>query len=130
MIDNGYLSEYQHDFVQGHLGRLYTTQLLKVMDLWIYIIDKDGTVDAIYIWQYAKAFDKAPHQRLLIKLEGYGVKEKLLEWFRDFQIGRRQRLEVAGSFFEWTQVLSGIPQGSVLRPVLLQIQMQHFYCIL
>jgi len=91
--------------------------LLKVMDLWIDVIDEGGTVDAVYL-DFAKAFDTVPHQRLLIKLEGYGVKGKLLEWFKDFLLGRRQRVVVAGSLSEWTQVLSGIPQGSVLGPVM------------
>ena len=52
------------------------------------------------------------------KLEGYGFEGKLQEWFRDFLIERRQRVGVVGSFSEWTQALSGIPQGLVLRPVL------------
>jgi len=46
MIDNGFMSEYQHGFVKG---RSCTTQLLKVMDLWTDIIGKGGTVDAVYL---------------------------------------------------------------------------------
>jgi len=88
------------------------------MDLWTDILDKGGTVDALYL-DFAKAFDTVPHQRLLIKLEGYGVNGKLLEWFKDFLLGKRQRVVVAGSFLEWTQVLSGILQGSLLGPVML-----------
>jgi len=51
-------------------------------------INKGGMVDAVYL-NFAKAFDTVPHQRLLIKLEGYGVKGKLLEWFKNFLLGRR-----------------------------------------
>jgi len=83
------------------------------MDLWTDILAIGGTVDAVYL-DIAKAFDTVPHQRLQIKQEGYGVKGKLLEWFKDFLLGRRQRKVVAGSFSEWRQVLSGIPQGPVM----------------
>jgi len=114
MIDNGYLSEYQHGFVQG---RSCTTQLLKVMDMWTDILDQGGAIDAAYL-DFAKAFDTVPHQRLLRKLEGYGVTGKLLDWFGDFLLGRRQRVGVAGSFSGWSQVISGVPEGSVLGPLM------------
>ena len=114
MISNGYLSDYQHGFVQG---RSCTTQLLRVMDMWTEILDQGGAIDAVYL-DFAKAFDTVPHQRLLMKMESYGVTGRLLDWLRDFLVGRRQRVGVAGSFSSWTEVLSGIPEGSVLGPLM------------
>jgi len=114
MIDNGILSEYQHGFVHG---RSCTTQLLKVFDKWTEILDQGGAIDVVYL-DFAKAFDTVPHIHLMNKLERYGVSGKLLEWIRQFLIGRKQRFGVAGSFSDWITVLSGVPQGSVLGPIL------------
>ena len=117
MKENKLYASCQHGF-RNH--RSCMTQLLEVMEDFNNFIDNHDDIDVIYL-DFRKAFDSVPHERLALKLQEHGFTGKLLQWIRDFLANRSQRVRVGNDFSEKGKVLSGIPQGSILGPVLFTV---------
>nr|XP_012563445.1 unnamed protein product [Hydra vulgaris] len=87
------------------------------MDFLTYNVSRKLPVDVLFL-DFAKAFDKVPHRRLLQKLESYGIEGNVLNWIKAFLSNRSQRVILGNTSSTWVKVTSGVPQGSVLGPML------------
>jgi len=83
-------------------------------------LESGGQIDVINT-DLEKAFDKVPHKILIHKLKAYNLDPQVVEWIISFLYNRKQRIRLNNTFSEWKQVISGIPQGFILGPLLFLI---------
>ena len=108
------LTDQQHGFRKR---RSCDTQLLVTHNDLVDSLDKKKTTDVV-ILDFTKAFDTVPHQRLIMKLKHYGISSCLLSWLSSFLMCRTQRVILEGEASVPVEVDSGVPQGTVLGPLL------------
>jgi len=105
----------------GFLSRKSTcTQLLATLNEWTKAANARNRIDAVYI-DFAKAFDSVSHTKLLHKIKNYGIDYELFGWMSEFLNNRTQCVYIDNSVSNFVSVISGVPQGSVLGPLLFLI---------
>ena len=110
----GLITPRQHGFIKN---KACITNLLESNDLLTKLASTGTPTDIVFL-DFAKAFDKVSHPLLIYKLTKYGICGKLLNWISAFLTNRRQRVVLGDTESDWLPVLSGVPQGSVLGPLL------------
>ena len=114
LLENSLITRHQHGFISK---RSTCTQLLECIQDWQFEITNKITTDVLYV-DFARAFDSVVHSKLLVKLKSYGIGYELLNWFENFLTGRSQMVAIDGHLSTSVNVISGVPQGSVIGPIL------------
>ena len=116
-IENDLTSSNQSDFKQGDSC---INQLLSITHYIYQSLDQGYEVRGVFL-DISKAFDKVWHKGLIHKLKQNGIGGPLLKILTDFLKSRKQRVVLNGQHLSWSDVLTGIPQGSILGPLLFLI---------
>jgi Reverse transcriptase (RNA-dependent DNA polymerase) len=114
LLSKNIISKHQHGFLRKHST---TTNLLESTHDWIVGLGCANNIDVVYI-DFSKAFDSIVFSKLLFKLQNCGISGRLLAWLSSFIHGRSQCVVLENCFSTVSYVISGVPQGSVLGPIL------------
>ena len=104
----------------NHVYNINSTNLLETVDIISESLN-NGLYVLIVFLDFAKAFDMVCHESLCIKLKNCGFGTEIVNWISDFLTNRKQRVVIGDNIAEWKDVTSGVPQGSVLGPLLFVI---------
>ena len=112
--DHHVITTLQSGFVPGDST---VNQLVEIYNTFCQALDEGKEVRAIFC-DISKAFDRVWHKGLLFKLNSVGISGSLLQWFTDYLDDRKQRVVIPGVCSDWSFVKAGVPQGSILGPLL------------
>ena len=125
-IFHGSLSKYQCGFWKGFNAQHC---LLAMLEKWKKAVDTKKVFGAL-LTDLSKAFDCLPHDLIIAKLNAYGFSLPALNLIQNYLANRKQRTKINDSYSPWSDILFGVPQGSILGPLLFNIFLSDLFFIL
>ena len=122
----GIISKYQCGFRKGHSAQ---HALISLLEKWRYNVDQ-GRMFGALLTDLSKAFDCLPHDIIIAKLNAYGFDMKALNFIYDYLRNRKQRTKIDNAYSSWQNILYGVPQGSILGPLLFNIDLCNLFFVM
>ena len=125
----GYMENFLNQLLCG-FRKAHSTQhvLFRLIQSWHKELDESGFVGTI-LMDLSKAYDCLPHDLMVAKLEAYGISKESLQLISDYQSYRKQRTKIGSAYSDWANVIRGIPQGSIMGPLLFNIFINDIFLV-